>query len=375
MKVYIYYLIDKKIIKHLHLLGVLENISHHFVENEPFLYAYTNDKKIAKKFEETRNSSVFFRKVVDMNEDEFSKFEFSYRSEIKIDENELKVGKDNYVIFPTTISEYSYSVYYGRETINDILEKIPSSDGFLFFSDVENSALILSCVLGFCYGKNMPVLVLDEEKKFIKLFPCENKKLSLKNFYSENELFNWLEKNIENLKSESLKRANKNSLLEQGISCSADSFEFYLEKEKTGICKSILNSGIDVNSKTLQGVPLLCVATRNDSKEMLELLLEKGADINEVSEDRGYSPVMDAVWRKNYEIAKLLIDHGADLSTMSSDGQSILVLAVGNGNSKIVKLLLNSGADPDVKDSMGMSARDYASLFKNEELMKLMGKK
>ena len=60
---------------------------------------------------------------------------------------------------------------------------------------------------------------------------------------------------------------------------------------------------------------------------------------------------------------------------MSSDGQSILVLAVGNGNSKIVKLLLNSGADPDVKDSMGMSARDYASLFKNEELMKLMGKK
>ena len=186
---------------------------------------------------------------------------------------------------------------------------------------------------------------------------------------------NWLEKNIENLKSESLKRANKNSLLEQGISCSADSFEFYLEKEKTGICKSILNSGIDVNSKTLQGVPLLCVATRNDSKEMLELLLEKGADINEVSEDRGYSPVMDAVWRKNYEIAKLLIDHGADLSTMSSDGQSILVLAVGNGNSKIVKLLLNSGADPYVKDSMGMSARDYASLFKNEELMKLMGKK
>ena len=39
---------------------------------------------------------------------------------------------------------------------------------------------------------------------------------------------------------------------------------------------------------------------------------------------------------------------------------------------KIVKLLLDSGADPDVKDSMGMSARGYASLFKNEELMKLM---
>ena len=262
-----------------------------------------------------------------------------------------------------------------EKKLKDIFEKIPSSDGFLFFSNVEKSALILSCVFGFCYGKKMPLLVLDEEKKFSELFPSENENLYSKNFYSEDEIFTWLEKNIDEIKSDCLKRANRNSLLEQGISCNADSFEFYLEKEKTEICKSILNSGIDVNSKTLQGVPLLCVATRNDSKEMLELLLEKGADINEVSEDRGYSPVMDAVWRKNYEIAKLLIDHGADLSTMSSDGQSILVLAVGNGNSKIVKLLLDSGADPDVKDSMGMSARGYASLFKNEELMKLMEKK
>ncbi|WP_277300430.1 hypothetical protein, partial [Treponema succinifaciens] len=40
-----------------------------------------------------------------------------------------------------------------EKSLKDILEKIPSSEGFLFFSDVENSALILSCVLGFCYGK------------------------------------------------------------------------------------------------------------------------------------------------------------------------------------------------------------------------------
>ena len=38
-----------------------------------------------------------------------------------------------------------------EKSLKDILEKIPSSDGFLFFSDVENSALILSCVLGFLF--------------------------------------------------------------------------------------------------------------------------------------------------------------------------------------------------------------------------------
>ena len=71
-------------------------------------------------------------------------------------------------------------------------------------------------------------------------------------------------------------------------------------------------------------------------------------------------------------MVNLFIKAGADLSIMSTDGQPILVLAVGNGNVKIVEALLKAGADPDVKDSMGMSARSYASLFKNEDLIKLM---
>lgn len=259
-----------------------------------------------------------------------------------------------------------------KESLNNVLKKIPNFEGFLFFSNGENSALALSCASGFCCGKKMPVLVCDDAKEIDGLFDFDTEILLHEIFYSEDSLFEWLKKNIDEIKSDNVKRASRDFLLEQGISCNADSFEFYLEKEKTEICKSILNSGIDVNSKTLQGVPLLCVATRNDNREMLEFLLDRGADINEVSADRGYSPVMDAVWRKNYEITKILIERGADLSIMSSDGQSILVLAVGNGNSKIIKLLLDSGADPDITDSMGMSARGYASLFKNEELIKLM---
>ena len=59
---------------------------------------------------------------------------------------------------------------------------------------------------------------------------------------------------------------------------------------------------------------------------------------------------------------------------MSSDGQPILVLAVGNGDAKIVEVLLKAGANPDIQDSMGMSARSYANLFKKADLVKILNK-
>ena len=83
---------------------------------------------------------------------------------------------------------------------------------------------------------------------------------------------------------------------------------------------------------------------------------------------------MDAVWRKNFQITDFFISKGADLNLISSDGQPILVLAVGNGDAKIVDLLLKNGANPDLKDSMGMSARTYASLFKRGDLVELINK-
>ncbi len=163
-------------------------------------------------------------------------------------------------------------------------------------------------------------------------------------------------------------------LMTMGIPFTADSFAYYLEHDKKDVCELFFQAGMLMSAFTSEGVPLLCCATRSDCTEEVKWLLANGADINAVSKDRGYSAVMDAVWRKNFDLTKLLIKRGADLDFISSDGQPILVLAVGNGNMKIVKLLLESGADADAKDSMGMSAREYAVLFKNQEMIELMKK-
>lgn len=175
---------------------------------------------------------------------------------------------------------------------------------------------------------------------------------------------------------EFLKRETQQQALVQlftlGIPLTSDSFAHYLEKDDTEVCTLFLDAGMLVNSRTSEGVPLLCVAARSELLDKVEWLVERGADINAISNDRGYSAVMDAVWRKNIKITEYLIKKGANLDVISSDGQPILVLAVGNGNIPIVKLLLEHGADPDIKDSMGMSAREYVNLFKQAGLMELM---
>lgn len=187
-----------------------------------------------------------------------------------------------------------------------------------------------------------------------------------------NNLIKYITNNYALYELEERQHSSMKKLLTMGIPFTSDMFAEYIAKDKTEICELFLNAGMISTAFTCEGVPMLCIAARNECFDKVKWLMENGADINAISKDRGYTAVMDAVWRKNYEITKYLIEQKADLGIISSDGQPILVLAVGNGNARIVDLLLKNGADPDVKDSMGMSARGYANLFKKNGIDKLM---
>ncbi|MCH5291225.1 MAG: ankyrin repeat domain-containing protein [Treponema sp.] len=183
-----------------------------------------------------------------------------------------------------------------------------------------------------------------------------------------------IESHFADYQAEDVQRQSLIHLFTRGLPFTSDCFAQYLAKDDTEICQMFLDAGMLVNARTSDGVPLLSVATRNECMDKVRWLVECGADINVISADRGYSPVMDAVWRKNYEMVKFFIDNGANLDFISSDGQPLMVLAVGNGNVRIVELLLEHGANPDIADSMGMSARAYANLFKKPGMVELMAR-
>lgn len=161
-------------------------------------------------------------------------------------------------------------------------------------------------------------------------------------------------------------------LINKGIPFTVDCFADYIAKGKFEICRLFITAGMDINSRDSIGTPMLNIAVRTDNEEIVSWMVDNGAEINVMSEDRGYSPLMDAVWRGNKEITKFLIEHNAEVNTICKEGQSNLVIAVGAGKIEIVTLLANAGADPDIKDAMGMSAYEYAVLFKKEEITKIL---
>lgn len=279
-------------------------------------------------------------------------------------------NKAEVVVFPK--DKDGNAKKFTEKELKDVKSKIIGSDHFIlldseFLSGNADFLFVfgLMCADGhfiLCQGKNARSLKVYDVSGCV--FAEEKKPDALK----------VLKENFKMLSENDVKRRARQELFDRGLPFNADCMVHFIEKDKPEVVELVYRAGLDVNSYTEDGVPVLCAATRCDNLEYVKWLLKHNADVNIISKDRGYSPVMDAVWKKNLDMVKLYIKNGANLNVMSSDGQPILVLAVGNGSAKIVETLLKAGADPDVADGMGMSARAYANLFKNAELMKIMAK-
>lgn len=226
----------------------------------------------------------------------------------------------------------------------------------------------LSSITGFAVAKD--ILVLTNIKELYNLSFLQ--KDSIVYLKTKNEFLNYIKQKYESISLNDTKRSSKKKLLEKGIPFTPDCFGTYIAKDKTDICNLFISGGIDINSRDENGTPMINIAVRNDNEELVKKFIKLGADINAVSEDRGYTPVMDAVWRGNLELTKLFIKEGAELNTINKEGQTNLVLAVGANKTKIIEALAKAGADPDIIDQMGMSAYGYASLFKKEEILSIL---
>ncbi|MCR5612448.1 ankyrin repeat domain-containing protein [Treponema sp.] len=236
-----------------------------------------------------------------------------------------------------------------------------------------DNQLLTEDKVSFFYG-----YLIGRVKKFYSLTNEWSKNMEFfKNvvlFSGERVLINTLETQLEAIKAEEKSRDAFASLFNDGIPFTADCFADAVAKNNREVCQRFVDAGIDINCRTKEGTPMLNVAIRAEQNDIVMWLLEKNVSIDAVSNDRGYSAVMDAVWKNNFELTKILIEHGANLNYIGRDGQSVLVLAVGAGKLNICKLLAEAGADPDVKDKMGMSAYEYAKLFGRKDIAEILEK-
>ena len=118
------------------------------------------------------------------------------------------------------------------------------------------------------------------------------------------------------------------------------------------LCKEHLNVEYSYGFR-LDETPL-SLAVKRGSAEMVQMLLDAGADPNSVTQNefRLYeTPLSLAVKAQANDIVRILVDAGADVDMKTQNGfrhdETPLTLAVKAQATELVRILVNAGADPN----------------------------
>jgi ankyrin repeat protein len=107
------------------------------------------------------------------------------------------------------------------------------------------------------------------------------------------------------------------------------------------IAAMLIERGANVNAANTLGQTALWRATDKGRADVVKALLQAGADVNK-ADTYGYAPLSVT---PSATIAKMLIEHGADLNTENRDGVSALLNAEIEGRTDVVEALVQAGAD------------------------------
>jgi ankyrin repeat protein len=109
------------------------------------------------------------------------------------------------------------------------------------------------------------------------------------------------------------------------------------------------------------GFTALHLAVFGRQEEAARLLLEAGADPNVLatSSFARVPPLGTAAFVQSVSLARLLLDHGADPNRSGEGGFTALHAAAQNGDEELARLLLEHGADRSLAADDGRRAADF----------------
>ena len=127
-------------------------------------------------------------------------------------------------------------------------------------------------------------------------------------------------------------------------------------------------------SQTTVSIPKidLHAAVVTGNIEVIQQHIKAGSDVNVLEPSRESTPLITAAFLGKAEIAKILIDAGADLDYQNVDGSTALLTAAVFGRTEAAKILIDAGTDVNIQNNEGATALHSAAFFCHEEIVKAL---
>lgn len=195
---------------------------------------------------------------------------------------------------------------------------------------------------------------------------------AMRHFTVAKDAIPWLQAQCNLEKKRARARDDKRRILTAGYGLSKEGLFQAIGGSDDAVVESFLSIGLSPNLCDRDGIPILHIAIRNRHVGIAMRILAAGADPNLKATDRANSPLAEAAASRSPELVAALVEAGAEIDTLTADGQSALMIAVGEGDVDTAKILINAGASTAPTDKLGMTAIKYARLFGNTTLIKLV---
>lgn len=188
-----------------------------------------------------------------------------------------------------------------------------------------------------------------------------------------------------------------------------EDFWVYVQNDRDSQVKALLDQGVDPNTRTEIGNPLLMQAVRDNAWAVFDLVLDypgtdinilngyqetplmyvsivgdldrvkrlvaKGAQVNHL----GWTPLHYAASKGHTAVVKYLLEQGAMPNAPAPDGTSPIMMAARTGSIDAVQALLNAGADPAAininGDNAVSTARDHGHSELADALTKVIAQR
>jgi ankyrin repeat protein len=105
--------------------------------------------------------------------------------------------------------------------------------------------------------------------------------------------------------------------------------------------------------------------------QIAELLLQHGADVD-VRSQGGWTPLLSVSFKDNPEIVEWLLNHGADANARLDGGATPLHFAGEGGHPQIARMLLDHKADINAETLTGLTSLHVASGYGNVDVAELL---